>query len=91
MSPGASVRPFSAITPAIGEITHLSGRLLTASGSPIRNATVEIWEVDHSGIYLADQSSRAKYDANFQGFGRFFDIQNVVHNLKCEADMLAVF
>src|SRR3984957_2659643 len=61
----------NSITPAVGQITHLSGRLLTSSGSPIRNATVEIWEVDHSGIYLADQSNRAKYDANFQGFGRF--------------------
>jgi len=61
----------NSITPAIGEITHLSGRLLTPSGSPIRNATVEIWEVDHSGIYLADKSNQAKYDANFQGFGRF--------------------
>ncbi|HEV7928310.1 MAG TPA: protocatechuate 3,4-dioxygenase [Verrucomicrobiae bacterium] len=61
----------NSITPAVGQITHLSGRLLSASGSPIRNATVEIWEVDHSGIYLADQPNRAKYDANFQGFGRF--------------------
>src|SRR5580693_7410355 len=28
----------NSITPAVGQITHLSGRLLTASGSPIRNA-----------------------------------------------------
>src|ERR1700722_19463809 len=61
----------NSITPAVGQITHLSGRLLTSSGSPIRNATVEIWQVDGRGIYLADQSNRAKYDANFQGFGRF--------------------
>ena len=61
----------NSITPAVGQITHLSGRLLSASGSPIRDATIEIWEVDHAGIYLADQSHRAKYDANFQGFGRF--------------------
>src|SRR5687768_7112017 len=32
-----------AITPAIGEITHLGGRVLDADGSPIRNAVVEIW------------------------------------------------
>src|SRR6202050_2429967 len=31
------------ITPAVGEITHLSGRLLDSKGGPIRNATVEIW------------------------------------------------
>src|SRR3984893_12856979 len=57
----------NSITPAIGEITHLSGRLLDLKGNPIRNATVEIWQVDGRGIYLADQSNRAKYDANFQG------------------------
>lgn len=59
------------ITPAVGEITHLSGRLLDAGGSPIRNATIEIWEVDHNGIYLADKGHQSQYDANFQGFGRF--------------------
>jgi protocatechuate 3,4-dioxygenase beta subunit len=61
----------NAITPAVGQITHLSGRLLTENGSPIRNATIEIWEVDSMGVYLADRPHQTKYDANFQGFGRF--------------------
>lgn len=60
-----------AITPAIGEITHLSGRLLDAKGDPIRNATLEIWCVDHDGVYLADRPNQTKFDKNFQGFGRF--------------------
>ena len=60
-----------AITPAIGEITHLSGRLLDASGGPVRNATIEIWCVDHDGVYLAERGNQSKFDANFQGFGRF--------------------
>jgi protocatechuate 3,4-dioxygenase beta subunit len=59
------------ITPAVGDITHLSGRLLDASGEPIRNATVEIWSVDHDGVYLAERGNQSKFDANFQGFGRF--------------------
>jgi protocatechuate 3,4-dioxygenase beta subunit len=59
------------ITPAIGEITHLSGRLLDAKGDPIRNATVEIWSTDHEGVYLADRGNQARFDAHFQGFGRF--------------------
>jgi protocatechuate 3,4-dioxygenase, beta subunit len=59
------------LTPAVGEITHLGGRVLDSRGDPIRNATVEIWSVDHDGIYLADQSNQAKYDKGFQGFGRF--------------------
>jgi protocatechuate 3,4-dioxygenase beta subunit len=60
------------ITPAVGEITHLSGRVLDANGSPIRNALVEIWQCDNSGVYLhTSDSSRRTRDANFQGFGRF--------------------
>jgi protocatechuate 3,4-dioxygenase, beta subunit len=59
------------ITPAVGEITHLSGRLLDASGNAIRNGTIEIWSTDHNGIYLADAGEKARYDAHFQGFGRF--------------------
>ncbi|MSU59430.1 MAG: intradiol ring-cleavage dioxygenase [Pedosphaera sp.] len=59
-------------TPAVGEITWLSGRILTASGEPVRNATVEIWQVDHHGVYLHSGSEgRKQRDANFQGFGRF--------------------
>jgi len=59
------------ITPAVGEITHVSGRLLDRRGEPVRNATIEMWEADNTGIYLADQRNRAKFDAHFQGFGRF--------------------
>ena len=59
------------ITPAIGEITHLSGRVLDSKGDPIRDALVEIWQVDGRGVYLHTQDNRATRDANFQGFGRF--------------------
>ena len=61
------------ITPAVGEITHLSGRLLDAKGEPIPDAVVEIWQVDNTGTYLKERESRRNtgYDANFQGFGRF--------------------
>ena len=61
----------NAITPAVGEITHLTGRVLTASGEPIRNALVEIWQCDAKQVYLAQGSSGGRADANFQGFGRF--------------------
>ncbi len=60
------------MTPAVGEITHFTGRILSATGTPIRNATVEIWQVDARGAYLHPGSSnRERRDANFQGFGRF--------------------
>jgi protocatechuate 3,4-dioxygenase beta subunit len=59
------------ITPAVGEITHLSGRILDAKGGPIRNALVEIWQVDNNGVYLHSRDTHAARDKNFQGFGRF--------------------
>ena len=60
-----------ALTPAIGEITHLSGRILDGRGDPLRNALVEIWQTDHNGVYLHSGDKHAKRDPNFQGFGRF--------------------
>ncbi len=60
------------LTPALGEITHLSGRVLDAKGEPIRNALVEIWQVDHRGVYLHEGSDGGeRRDEHFQGFGRF--------------------
>ncbi len=60
------------ITPAVGEITYLSGRILDRRGDPIRNAVVEIWQVDSHAAYLHTGSDNyARRDTNFQGFGRF--------------------
>src|SRR6266542_164656 len=59
------------ITPAVGEITHLNGRILDARGQPIRNALVEIWQVDNHGVYLHSKDTHAAREKNFQGFGRF--------------------
>jgi protocatechuate 3,4-dioxygenase, beta subunit len=61
-------------TPAVGEITHLTGRILDVTGSPVRNATIEIWQCDANQVYLhsADSSQKLdQQDKNFQGFGRF--------------------
>lgn len=62
------------ITPAVGEITHLTGRILDAKGNPVRNALVEIWQCDANGVYLHTADSAGKkdqQDKHFQGFGRF--------------------
>jgi protocatechuate 3,4-dioxygenase beta subunit len=60
------------LTPAVGEITYLSGRILDARGNPLNNAAVEIWQCDNGGAYLhAGTSNADKKDKNFQGFGRF--------------------
>ena len=60
------------ITPAIGEITHLTGKVMDQKGNPIRSALVEIWQVDGRGVYLHSRGGdRNRQDKNFQGFGRF--------------------
>ena len=60
------------LTPAAGVVSHLTGRVLDAKGSPIRNAVVEIWQVDANGVYLHPRGGdRKKLDKNFQGYGRF--------------------
>jgi protocatechuate 3,4-dioxygenase beta subunit len=60
------------ISPAVGQILLLSGRVLLPSGTPVRNATVEIWQADTTGAYLHPSSmGYANRDTNFQGYGRF--------------------
>ncbi|HKB01555.1 MAG TPA: protocatechuate 3,4-dioxygenase [Gemmataceae bacterium] len=62
------------ITPAVGEVTHLTGKILDATGNPVRNALVEIWQCDAKGVYLHTRDSEPKkdqQDKHFQGFGRF--------------------
>ena len=59
------------ITPAIGDVTHLGGRILDAKGDPIRNALVEIWQCDGHGVYLHTADKHAEREKHFQGFGRF--------------------
>jgi len=69
----------NSMTPAKGAITHLSGAILGVNGKPVTTALVEIWQVDHNGVYLHSKSdNRANYDKNFQGFGR------CITNLKGE-------
>lgn len=61
------------ITPAVGDITHLTGKVVDTAGNPIKNAVVEIWQCDANAVYLhtSDSGPKAKQrDGNFQGFGR---------------------
>lgn len=60
------------LTPAVGEITYLSGKIFDAKGNPVKNAAVEIWQCDNNGAYLHSKTGNAEAkDKNFQGFGRF--------------------
>ena len=52
----------------MGEITHLTGRVLSPAGEPVRNAVVEIWQCDAKAHYIAQGKGG---DTHFQGFGKF--------------------
>lgn len=60
------------LTPSVGTIAYLGGRVTDSKGNPLRHATVELWQVDGNGVYLHSRGgSRKKQDSNFQGYGRF--------------------
>lgn len=60
------------LTPAVGQITHLGGTVRDIKGNPVRNALVEIWQVDSNAAYIHTKDPNVKKrDTNFQGFGRF--------------------
>jgi protocatechuate 3,4-dioxygenase, beta subunit len=62
-----------AITPAVGEVSYVRGRVLSASGQPLRNAFVEIWQCDTHGTYVHSRGRNpdGRHDPNSQGYGRF--------------------
>src|SRR5580704_19282856 len=58
----------NSITPAVGDVTHLTGRILDAHGDPVRNAVIEIWQVDNHGSYIHTEGMNPqakKRDKNF--------------------------
>ena len=56
---------------AMGDVTHLYGRVLDTDGKPIKGARVEIWQCDAGGIYHhPGDIDRGKPDRNFQSYGR---------------------
>ena len=62
----------NSLTPAVGTVAYLTGKVTDIKGNPIRNALVEIWQVDNNGIYIHSRGGkREKLDSNFQGYGKF--------------------
>ncbi len=59
------------ITPAVGTISWISGRVLDRRGDPVRGALVEIWQADNGGAYIHSRSPITPRDGTFQGYGRF--------------------
>ncbi len=73
---GASAR-------AMGEITHLSGRILDARGRSLRSVRVEIWQCDANGRYLhPGDSAGVDRDPNFQGFGHYLTAEDGSYSFR---------
>ena len=66
------VRITNDITPAVGTITNLTGRVLDRSGTAIKGALIELWQTDNNGNYIHSRGvQRPPLDAHFQGYGKF--------------------
>ena len=56
---------------AVGQVTHVSGRVLDKRGQPVKGAMLEIWQCDANGIYnRPGDKGQKRRDAAFQGYGR---------------------
>src|SRR2546430_15211721 len=72
-------------TPAVGEITHLSGRILDVDGKPMKNADIEIWQCDGKEVYHLtrdEEEKREQMDKNYQGFGGFTTGSSVEKSIR---------
>lgn len=65
------VRVQGRLAQAMGQVTHVSGRVLDRRSEIVRGAMVEIWQCDAHGIYNHPRSpGQSRRDAAFQGYGR---------------------
>jgi protocatechuate 3,4-dioxygenase beta subunit len=55
---------------AQGQVVHVSGRVLTQRGEPVRGARVELWQANTFGRYThPSDPNPAPLDPDFQGYG----------------------
>lgn len=71
---GMPEKPIASLFPAAaqtaGDVLILYGHVLDVKGNPIPNATVEIWQTDHNGIYNhPNDPNTNQRDLTFQFYG----------------------
>jgi protocatechuate 3,4-dioxygenase, alpha subunit len=54
----------------LGERITLRGRVFDGTGTPLRDALLEIWQADAEGLYNSPSELRGTADPNFTGWGR---------------------
>ena len=53
-----------------GERILVKGRVFDGSGTPLKDALVEIWQADAEGLYNSPEETRGQADPHFVGWGR---------------------
>ncbi|MGO4571610.1 protocatechuate 3,4-dioxygenase subunit alpha [Microvirga sp. 2TAF3] len=53
-----------------GERIIVKGRVFDGSGTPLKDALIEIWQADANGFYNSPQERRGQADPHFTGWGR---------------------
>jgi protocatechuate 3,4-dioxygenase, alpha subunit len=53
-----------------GERIIVKGRVFDGSGTPLKDALIEIWQADWQGLYNSPQEKRGQADPHFAGWGR---------------------
>lgn len=53
-----------------GERITIRGHVIDGSGTPLKDALVEIWQADADGFYNSPSETRGTADPNFFGWGR---------------------
>ena len=54
----------------LGRRITITGRVLDGTGTPLKDALIEIWQADTAGLYNSPSELRGSADPNFQGWGR---------------------
>lgn len=54
----------------IGDRITVTGTVFDGTGTPLRDALVEIWQADAAGLYPSPSEHRGSADPNFTGWGR---------------------
>jgi len=53
-----------------GDRITVVGRVLDGTGTPLKDALIEIWQADADGLYNSPAETRGTADPNFTGWGR---------------------
>jgi len=53
-----------------GERITVTGRVFDGTGTPLKDALIEIWQADAAGLFNSPSETRGTADPNFAGWGR---------------------